>query len=162
MGTLLCAVTHGLRAAVATAAICVILTGQPTARCCSQAVEHMSCSTSMLQMANRCDMQHGPSTFRDRGNGALCNSAGACCATRYLLEQAASSKRANAFCKCCCMSKHTNGRPPQDGYTPHSLLQVQQNQRDTAWASYTNMLGFSVMGIWPKYADGTDVNAVCR
>jgi hypothetical protein len=41
-------------------------------------------------------------------------------------------------------------------------LQVQQNQRDTAWASYTNTLGFSVMGIWPDGTDGTDINAVCR
>ncbi|KAF6256823.1 hypothetical protein COO60DRAFT_1640423 [Scenedesmus sp. NREL 46B-D3] len=40
--------------------------------------------------------------------------------------------------------------------------QVQQNQRDTAWASYTNILGFSVMGIWPDNTDGTDINAVCR
>jgi hypothetical protein len=42
------------------------------------------------------------------------------------------------------------------------VLQVQQNQRDTAWASYTNILGFSVMGIWHDNTDGTDINAVCR
>jgi hypothetical protein len=42
------------------------------------------------------------------------------------------------------------------------MLQVQQNQRDTAWASYTNILGFSVMGIWHDNTDGTDINAVCR
>jgi hypothetical protein len=42
-------------------------------------------------------------------------------------------------------------------------LQVQANQRDTAWASYTNILGFSVMGIWhDNGTDGTDINAVCR
>lgn len=41
-------------------------------------------------------------------------------------------------------------------------LQVRQNQRDTQWHSYTNLLGFPVMGIWPNESDGTDINAVCR
>jgi hypothetical protein len=45
---------------------------------------------------------------------------------------------------------------------PALLLQVQANQRDAAWDSYTNILGFSVMGIWQKDSDGTDINAVCR
>jgi hypothetical protein len=43
-----------------------------------------------------------------------------------------------------------------------AAVQVQANQRDAAWDSYTNILGFSVMGIWQKDSDGTDINAVCR
>ena len=35
-------------------------------------------------------------------------------------------------------------------------------QRDQAWESWTNVLGFPVMGIWPPGSDGTDVNAVAR
>ena len=34
--------------------------------------------------------------------------------------------------------------------------------RDTQWATYTCLLGFPVMGIWPPDSDGTDVNAVDR
>lgn len=30
------------------------------------------------------------------------------------------------------------------------------------YATYTLRLGFPVMGIWPDYSDGTDVNAVHR
>ncbi len=33
-------------------------------------------------------------------------------------------------------------------------------ESDTQWATETCTLGFSVMGIWPKNADGTDINAV--
>mmetsp|Transcript_7472 Transcript_7472/g.24809 ORF Transcript_7472/g.24809 Transcript_7472/m.24809 type:complete len:915 (+) Transcript_7472:548-3292(+) len=40
--------------------------------------------------------------------------------------------------------------------------QVKQNQRDTDWDTYTCILGFPVMGIWPDGADGTDINAVDR
>lgn len=40
--------------------------------------------------------------------------------------------------------------------------QVRQSQRDTLWSSYTNLLGFPVMGIWPDCSDGTDINALCR
>lgn len=36
------------------------------------------------------------------------------------------------------------------------------SQRDQSWASETCPLGFSVAGIWPEGADGTDVNSVAR
>ena len=35
-------------------------------------------------------------------------------------------------------------------------------ERDTNWHTWTCVLGFPVMGIWPDYSDGTDVNAVSR
>eukprot|EP00892_Ulva_mutabilis_P006774 jgi/Ulvmu1/4469/UM002_0194.1 len=34
--------------------------------------------------------------------------------------------------------------------------------RDEQWLTRTNVLGFAVMGIWPDYSDGTDINAVDR
>uniref|UniRef100_A0A8C1L681 EMAP like 2 n=1 Tax=Cyprinus carpio TaxID=7962 RepID=A0A8C1L681_CYPCA len=34
--------------------------------------------------------------------------------------------------------------------------------RNLEWATSTCVLGFSVFGIWPEGADGTDINAVCR
>ncbi|XP_058655298.1 echinoderm microtubule-associated protein-like 2 isoform X3 [Onychostoma macrolepis] len=34
--------------------------------------------------------------------------------------------------------------------------------RNLDWATSTCVLGFSVFGIWPEGADGTDINAVCR
>jgi len=40
--------------------------------------------------------------------------------------------------------------------------QIVDNQRDTDWASWTCALGFPVMGIFPDYSDGTDVNGVER
>ena len=34
--------------------------------------------------------------------------------------------------------------------------------RDSSWATWTCALGWPVQGIWPKFADGTDINAVAR
>eukprot|EP00759_Apiculatamorpha_spiralis_P014338 PhF_6_TR21028/c1_g1_i1/m.30235/K18598/EML6; echinoderm microtubule-associated protein-like 6 len=34
--------------------------------------------------------------------------------------------------------------------------------RNTAWATFTSILGWDVQGIWPLEADGSDVNAVAR
>ena len=39
---------------------------------------------------------------------------------------------------------------------------IAYNQRDAPWHTWTNRLGFSVMGIWADGSDITDVNAVCR
>lgn len=36
------------------------------------------------------------------------------------------------------------------------------SMRDVEWATQNCTLGFSVCGIWPEGADGTDVNACCR
>lgn len=33
-------------------------------------------------------------------------------------------------------------------------------EADTTWSTASCVLGFNVMGIWPKYSDGTDINAV--
>lgn len=33
-------------------------------------------------------------------------------------------------------------------------------EADVNWSTHTCVLGFAVMGIWPKYSDGTDINAV--
>jgi WD40 repeat protein len=35
-------------------------------------------------------------------------------------------------------------------------------EANTDWATWTCVLGFPVMGIWPKESDGTDVNSVDR
>lgn len=40
--------------------------------------------------------------------------------------------------------------------------QVQKSQRDTEFSTWTSILGFPVMGIWPPASDGTDVNSVDR
>ena len=40
--------------------------------------------------------------------------------------------------------------------------QITDNQRDTVWSSWTCALGFPVMGVYPDYSDGTDVNGVER
>ncbi|XP_071212923.1 echinoderm microtubule-associated protein-like 2 isoform X3 [Salvelinus alpinus] len=34
--------------------------------------------------------------------------------------------------------------------------------RNVEWATSTCVLGFSVFGVWPDGADGTDINAVCK
>ena len=47
-------------------------------------------------------------------------------------------------------------------FSPASGKQVMKNQRDQKWATWTGVLGFDVMGIWPDFADGTDVNAIDR
>jgi len=39
---------------------------------------------------------------------------------------------------------------------------MRQNQRDTLWDGFTNLLGFPVMGVWRAGSDGTDINALCR
>jgi echinoderm microtubule-associated protein-like 6 len=44
----------------------------------------------------------------------------------------------------------------------HKRQVSKDSQRDQTWASWTSVLGFPVMGIWPSYTDGTDVNAVNR
>ena len=41
-------------------------------------------------------------------------------------------------------------------------FQIYVNQRDALWDTWTCVLGFPVMGVWRKYSDGTDVNALCR
>ena len=40
--------------------------------------------------------------------------------------------------------------------------QVTATQRDTSWHTWTCALGFTVMGIWPADADGTDINSLDR
>ena len=40
--------------------------------------------------------------------------------------------------------------------------QIKANQRDTAWHTFTCVLGFNVMGIWPRDSNGTDINGLDR
>ena len=47
-------------------------------------------------------------------------------------------------------------------HNPRTGGQVKGSQRDTRWATWTIPLGFPVMGMWPDYSDGTDVNACDR
>ena len=39
-------------------------------------------------------------------------------------------------------------------------LNTSANVSDVKWRTNHCVLGFSVMGIWPPYADGTDINAL--
>jgi WD40 repeat protein len=41
-----------------------------------------------------------------------------------------------------------------------SLSSYDTLEADTEWHTHTCVLGFHVMGIWPKNADGTDVNSI--
>ncbi|KAK3283901.1 hypothetical protein CYMTET_8419, partial [Cymbomonas tetramitiformis] len=45
-------------------------------------------------------------------------------------------------------------------WDPMSGKQLKQNQRNAQWHTWTCILGFRVMGIWPDGSDGTDVNAL--
>lgn len=40
--------------------------------------------------------------------------------------------------------------------------QVTEAQRDVDWLTWTSRIGFAVMGIWPEFSDGTDINSVDR
>mmetsp|Transcript_34365 Transcript_34365/g.76299 ORF Transcript_34365/g.76299 Transcript_34365/m.76299 type:complete len:1172 (-) Transcript_34365:306-3821(-) len=40
--------------------------------------------------------------------------------------------------------------------------QITLPQRDVEYQTYTGTLGFPVMGIWPPYSDGSDINALDR
>ncbi|KAJ9506292.1 hypothetical protein QJQ45_013870, partial [Haematococcus lacustris] len=47
-------------------------------------------------------------------------------------------------------------------WNARTAKQITLPQRDAAWATYTVALGFSVMGIFPPFADGTEINSVDR
>jgi len=47
-------------------------------------------------------------------------------------------------------------------YWDSSGRRVTASQRDTEWDTWTCVLGFPVMGIWPDGTDGTDINSVAR
>lgn len=47
-------------------------------------------------------------------------------------------------------------------FDPLTGKQIKENQRDTEWATWSCELGFPVMGIWPPYSDGSDINSVDR
>eukprot|EP00873_Tetraselmis_striata_P042208 jgi/Tetstr1/462472/TSEL_007468.t1 len=47
-------------------------------------------------------------------------------------------------------------------FSSRTCKQVKENQRDTVWASWSTVQGFSVMGIWKNTSDTTDINACHR
>lgn len=47
-------------------------------------------------------------------------------------------------------------------FNPLSGCILKTSQKDTQWATWTCVLGFPVMGIWPNDSDGTDINACDR
>ncbi|GMH44987.1 hypothetical protein BSKO_12944 [Bryopsis sp. KO-2023] len=47
-------------------------------------------------------------------------------------------------------------------FNPLKGTLIKASQQDTLWKTWTCVLGFPVMGIWPKDSDGTDVNACDR
>ncbi|CAG9462117.1 unnamed protein product [Pedinophyceae sp. YPF-701] len=69
-----------------------------------------------------------------------------------------------------CMDFSRDSRVLQSNCASYEILhwdvltgrQLTEDQRDTAWATWTCKLGFPVIGVWPEDADGTDVNAVDR
>lgn len=47
-------------------------------------------------------------------------------------------------------------------WDPSSGKKLGTNLRNAEWHTWTNILGFDVMGIWPDGSDGTDINALDR
>ncbi len=45
---------------------------------------------------------------------------------------------------------------------PSALPQITLPQRDVDFHTYTCLRGFPVMGIWPPYSDGLEINSLCR
>eukprot|EP00899_Mesostigma_viride_P008440 jgi/Mesvir1/17598/Mv08830-RA.1 len=43
-----------------------------------------------------------------------------------------------------------------------SQIKFSSSCKDVEWATYTSVLGWPVIGIWPKGSDGTDINTTCR
>lgn len=63
----------------------------------------------------------------------------------------------------CAPPGHPRIAPPSHSHPPaHCFPQVTLPQRDTDWATWTCALGFPVMGIWPNFSDGTDINSLDR
>lgn len=47
-------------------------------------------------------------------------------------------------------------------WNPRTGKQMPNSCRDVEWAGWTCLYGFPVMGIWPDYADGSDINTCDR